>query len=309
MSLRRFARTTSSKLTTAAGVVRSEGITSLLFILLREYENRVYDVESVFRFLTVLPIIGLSEVLLLFDEGALAYPTRGGDWMLVCVPQLTPVRKMPTLSRVAGTHHGSDSHVDILRNIYSCDGFVEIETDDVVVDVGSYVGAFSMFAAERADTILAIEPGAVVSDALRWNTRDMGNVVVVPKAAWDESTTLKIHQSFAPNENSVFVPDRFTSGRSFQVAADTVPAIVRDAEFDRIDYLKIEAEGAEPEILRGALEDEMSIQKVAVDASPERNQSDTIGEICEILTRHGYECRRETDTLWWGEYIIFARRS
>lgn len=163
-------------------------------------------------------------------------------------------------------------------------------------------------ASEKAQKVIAIEPSARINDVLSMNTREKRNVTVVPQAAWHCEETLEINRSVSPSENSILTPDVNDLQQSFEIPGNTVPNIVSEVGFDRISYLKIEAEGVEPEILRGALTRDIPIQKIAVDASPERDGTDTVDEVIDILQSHGYDWRRKQTEDWWGEYIVFARK-
>lgn len=271
----------------------------MLSVLINDLE------ESPHKYNQHAPII-LHEILLLLDEHAIAYPDDG-YWKLVKLPRFRKVRYLPALSLIPGTHHGSTHHSKMLGKLYKCSGFLDIEEGDVVVDVGAYVGGFTMFASEVAQHVIAIEPNETSGDVLTSNLEDYKNVTVVPKAAWYRKEKLEINKSSSPSENSILRPDTRSINQSYEVNANTVPNIVREFGFNRIDYLKIEAEGVEPEILRGALNDTMTIRKIAVDASPERDGEDTVTEICDILERYGYSFKIKEGEVWWGEYIVFGR--
>lgn len=195
-----------------------------------------------------------------------------------------------------------------MRQIYSYPKFVEVEQDDVVVDVGAYIGGFSMVAAESAAVVIAVEPTAATNNILKSNVAEYDNIEVVPKAAWNERDTLEINQSYHPSENSPLDVDSYERGQSFRVAADTVPSIVRELGYKKIDFLKIEAEGVEPEILQGALEDGMDIDKIAIDTSAERDGETSGEEVRSLLEEYGYIWEQKEREEHWGEDIVFARQ-
>ena len=195
----------------------------------------------------------------------------------------------------------------MMQELYTLDNYVSVN-GGVVVDVGAYVGGFTNFAADHADVVIAIDPNSAFNDVLSYNTRNLENVIIVPKAAWKSATELELNLSHHPNENSILSTDSHGSGKSVSVSADTVPNIVRAEGFDHIDFLKIEAEGVEPEILESALADGMEIKQVAVDASPERDGRDAIDDITNIMKLYGYDQQRKYESRWWGEYIIFGKK-
>lgn len=262
----------------------------------------------------LVPAPLLGELVLLVDERSLAYPTSEGNWQVVKLPTLRPGRRLPTITEGAellyGHHHGSRTHYEMLKRLYTYEGFVEVEEgDDVVVDVGAYIGTFTRYAARRAGTVIAIDPIAAIDGSLARNVSDLDNVVTVAKAAWNGPDEIRMSESDTPARTSALpTPYDTESTGEFHVDADTVPNLVRDEGFEAIDFLKIEGEGVEPEILEGTLEDDMPVERIAVDAGPEREGEPITEEVSETLRAHGYECRTKEGEAWWGDNIVFARK-
>lgn len=289
--------------TSAIRVWRQKGARSLFQATISRLESSRYR-SSLQPLLTLL-----NEIDLLIDERSIALPTNG-RWKIIKIPEWQPTRSLPTLSsRVANTRHGSQKHLQIMKQLYTYNGYVTVEEGDIVVDVGAYVGGFSAFAATKADHVIAIEPHDKANKSLTVNTAGSDNISVVAKAAWCQPDTLELNTSEHPNENSVLSPDKLSKQTSISVPADTVPNIVRDYGYEKIDYLKIEAEGVEPEILNGALNDPMKIKQIAVDASPERTNTSPYDQIVNILERHGYTYSTKEKEQYWGTHIIFAQNN
>jgi len=305
MSVRLF-----NKIFTAISMVWNGQTKRLVATMSDKYQEHVDMPQNDLRYLFLIPIVLLEEIHLLLDEYSLAYPVRGGGWQIIKLPSFSLGRQIPVISRaVLDTRHGSPEHAKLMKDIYSFDGFVTVEQDDIIVDVGAYVGTLSFCFAKKSSSFIAIDPMATVSDELRYNTQSYPNVDVVPKAAWKEKTKLEINMSSLPNENSVLQPDQRDLNSSFTVEADTVPNIVRDLGIGHIDYLKIEAEGVEIEILEAALKDEMAIKKVAVDASAERDGDEVINEICTVFESYNYDWEINKEAPEWGSEIVFAKPS
>jgi ABC-type phosphate transport system ATPase subunit len=73
------------------------------------------------------------------------------------------------------------------------------------------------------------------------------------------------------------------------VEAIRLDILMHKLGIDRIDFLKIDAEGAEPEVLDGV--DLSKVKKVAVDCAPERFGKSTVSKVVQILRTAGYECK------------------
>jgi len=282
------------KIRTAGKVLNSEGVISLL--------------HSVILF--TIPNLLLTQGRLLYHEHSLAVPDDEGNWKIFHLPSRTNMRKIPALSEtLSGIHLGSTAHQSILQGVYTYEDFVEVQSEDTVVDVGAYIGGFSMFAANKAEYLIAIDPFASINSCLEENLEHLDNAVVIPKAAWKENTELEISMSARPSKNTVLIPKMSSTDDSFTVSANIVPALVRQHNIDKIDYLKVEGEGVEPEILKGLLNDPMDIPKIAVDAGPERYGESVSEEVIEVLEANNYECRQKDDAIFWGENIVFARKN
>ncbi|QCC51769.1 FkbM family methyltransferase [Halapricum salinum] len=257
----------------------------------------------------ILPTTLYNWGLLLFNEGVIAYPTRDGNWLLFSPLTLRRKRKIPNISEtLSGIHLGSDRHKQMLSEMYSYEGFVEVEKGDVVVDVGAYIGTFSLVATKKAKKVVAIDPFASINNVLYDNVSDYSNISIVPKAAWKCEDVVELNTSTRPSKNTLLTPKMGTNTTSYNVAANTVPELVACEGITHIDFLKVEAEGVEIEIIEGVLNDEIDVGKIAVDAGPERYGESVQKDIVQMLESSGYECRVKSEAPWWGDEIVFARR-
>lgn len=131
-----------------------------------------------------------------------------------------------------------------------------VRPGDTVIDCGAHVGTFAADALARgAKQVIAIEPDQTNIECLRRNFRKeiaTGQLVLVPKAAWSEETLLKFTISDANSGMGSAVIK--TGTREIEVPATTIDAIIRDYGIERVDYLKMDIEGAERHALQGGLE-------------------------------------------------------
>lgn len=131
-----------------------------------------------------------------------------------------------------------------------------VQPGDTVIDCGAHVGTFAADALARgAKQVIAIEPDETNIECLRRNFRNEiadRRLVLVPKAAWSEETMLKFTVSDANSGMGSAVIK--TGTREIEVPATTIDAIIRDYGIDRVDYLKMDIEGAERHALKGGLE-------------------------------------------------------
>ena len=138
---------------------------------------------------------------------------------------------------------------------YCPDGF-EISGTDVVLDIGAHIGAFSVYAASKATggKVLSYEPAMETFGLLVENLKmnGVGNVVAFNKAVTEKAGKVKLFLSRNTGANSI---DRWWSekeGGANEVEADaiTLEGAIRENSLERVDFLKMDCEGAEYGIFR-----------------------------------------------------------
>jgi FkbM family methyltransferase len=128
-----------------------------------------------------------------------------------------------------------------------------LKPGDVFVDVGANSGIFTSFAAKRVGPtgrVVAIEPMPALIERLRFNVAANGfaNVAIFATAVGEETglATLHIHPNNRGQSGMIPLSPR---SMPLQVPVSTLASIVRSAELDRIDALKIDIEGFEDRAL------------------------------------------------------------
>jgi FkbM family methyltransferase len=149
------------------------------------------------------------------------------------------------------------SDVGYLREIARAyEGFANLVRRNVspgaiAIDVGANIGLTSIIMARRLSRVLAFEPSPPNLDLLRRNLalNDLDNVEVIAAAVSNRAGALAFHVAeFGPGSQVV-------SEGHFGRGAPTIE--VRSVRLDsfgfpRIDFIKIDVEGHEPEVLAGA---------------------------------------------------------
>ena len=133
---------------------------------------------------------------------------------------------------------------------------------DTVIDVGAHLGRYTLISASRvgkSGKVIAIEANPFVLKKLNKNIElnELRNTKSLNYAVYSEKTRIKL---FFPNEgkkNTIYntiVSGRITSEKFIEVNADTLDNILYYAgiKVDNIHWIKIDVEGAELEVLKGA---------------------------------------------------------
>lgn len=189
------------------------------------------------------------------------------------------------------------------------DGYFKLETPkpgDVVIDAGAWTGHFTVIAARivgRGGRVISIEPQKVMCERLRARLSGMGfqNVTVVEAALFNRASQV------APSETAssgftvlqAAAPPAGTAGVKLRKLDD----IIEELGINKVDFIKMDIEGAELEALAG-MSHVLSTTRpfLAIASYHVREGSMTASRVESILTRFGYSAR--TGHRWhlttWG---------
>jgi FkbM family methyltransferase len=177
---------------------------------------------------------------------------------------------------------------------------VSVEYGDIVVDIGANIGEFTIAISPLAERVIAIEPDPNVQEALAENLQHVSNASMFQTALSDKDGEAEFFLSTKDADSSLMRPETFSE--KVKVRVSSLDTFIRETGIKRIDFLKIEAEGWEPEILSGASRALAITRKVAVDAGPEREGAPTTEAVAKSLTDAGFQVSR-------CGYIVLAERS
>lgn len=160
-------------------------------------------------------------------------------------------------------------------------GSVRVERGDLVIDIGANIGEFARAASRTASRVMAIEPDPVAFECLSRNVAEAYALAFSDHSGWQD-----FYLSSRDADSSLIEPKRYNQKSTIQVM--TLDDFVATNDIERIDLLKLEAEGAEPEVLAGA-ERALSItRKVSIDCGPERMGEPTRDAVLEFLQQHDF---------------------
>lgn len=173
------------------------------------------------------------------------------------------------------------------RKIYG--RYFWVEKNEVVLDIGAYAGSFAIEAAKSAKQVLAIEPNPKAYNCLSENIRNLVNVKALNLGVWNVKSKLKLYlDSHCPLANSIVSQ---ASNTFVEIDVDSIDSILAASDFGLIDFVKINVEGAELEVLQGMEHTLKSVKKLVMDAHHIRNGSPTWPSVCEFLKERGFETR------------------
>jgi len=136
--------------------------------------------------------------------------------------------------------------------------YLEEMTQGTFVDVGSHIGKYTIKMANQLGNngrVISIEPEASNFEILKANVElnHLSNVTLLKVACWNKNENLKLYLSHSMDtgEHSVKTP----ISRDFvEVSGLRLDDVLKDLQMEHIDFIKIDAEGADGEVLEGAEE-------------------------------------------------------
>jgi FkbM family methyltransferase len=155
---------------------------------------------------------------------------------------------------------------------------------EVFVDVGANVGGYTVRLGRRFQRVISIEPNPRAADFLRQNIElnHLSNVRLVHDAISDTvgEATMTVPSSGKTTRSSIV--KKYEQGSSFTVPTSTLDTLLQ--EYDKIDLIKIDVEGAEARVLKGAEKTIQRTSKIVLELDPLSQQV-----VYEILDKHGFE--------------------
>lgn len=160
---------------------------------------------------------------------------------------------------------------------YRVEEVIEANGDTrVAIDIGANVGELTLALADRFDQVIAVEPDPAAYRCLAENVARLSNVRTVQAAIAAAGGSKDFYLSSIGADSSLHPPDRWTN--TIRVRCITVAELLAETGIEQVTLLKVEAEGAEPEVLDGAKTALPRVLSLVVDCSPERDGKDTVAQ-------------------------------
>lgn len=184
-------------------------------------------------------------------------------------------------------------HEQLVDHIYT--KLYELKRGDTVVDAGAHIGVFTVLAAKSVGSdgkVIAIEPEKKNLGSLRKNIElnGLNNVTVVPAGLWDRRTRKRLYLSRSSVGHSLV----HGSDKPEEIEVDTLDNILKKLGVGKVDFIKMNIEGAEIQALRGMKKTlKSSDVKLAIEAHHLVNGIPTYRIIVPWLERAGFDVHEE----------------
>lgn len=159
---------------------------------------------------------------------------------------------------------------------------LQIPQDESVIDIGANIGEFGLFWKSKNYSVHAFEPDLIEFNAL---CKNLVGETIHNCGLWNSTTTLTFYSANDSGDSSLIRPASFKTKVQLDVKK------LDDIEISGpIGLIKLEAEGAEPEILEGAINTLKKTRYVTVDVGEERGESgeSTLVDVCNFMFANGF---------------------
>jgi FkbM family methyltransferase len=134
---------------------------------------------------------------------------------------------------------------------YRCErAGIGVKTGDIVIDAGGCWGDTALYFAQEAAQVFCFEcipPNLkIIGENLALNPSLGAKIRVVQKALWNKSGEKMIFQEMGPGSRAS------SDGTGVDVETQSLDDFVAANSVERVDFIKMDIEGAEPEALIGA---------------------------------------------------------
>jgi len=253
-------------------------------------------------------LISFKQYLRILESSGGRCINRGNDYLC---------ESFGGLKHVVRKFHTEDIHAGPLGEIrqepLEFRVFVKVlrsSRNPLVIDVGAYVGAYSLRACREGARVIALEPDPDNLAILRMNielNECTDRVKPLMIAAGSKEELLPLYKGVSFDTSSIVQSFRAaTSEVEAYVKVDTLDNILTReglAPGSRIDYLKIDVEGAEVDVLRGAVETLKRTRYLQVEVFDQN-----LDEVKTMLGRCGF--RKLAEIRYEGyRNLIFEKRS
>ena len=179
---------------------------------------------------------------------------------------------------------GFEDRINDLKSSYLIQN-LEFNDGDVIIDIGANNGDFYLCFNKKIE-YYGIEPSPSIFQNLEYNIKNQN---LINKGVWNTSNKeIEFFVKDASGDSSIIPIDGFT--KKIKIETITLDEVINKIN-KPIKLIKLEAEGAEPEILDGLKINLNNIKYIAVDCGFERGvkKTSTIAECSNFLINNNFE--------------------
>lgn len=170
----------------------------------------------------------------------------------------------------------------------------KIVKGDIVIDAGAYLGHFTLLAAKmvgESGRVIAFEPSPSNLKILdeRISKSGLKNILVIKKALYDKRGELYFSNELASKSPSKECKDK---KHPEKVKSTTLDYELRKRRIKKVNFIKMDIEGAEVETIKGGKKAFSNTNNFAIACYHKRNNVTTDKIITPLLTKMGFKTNK-----------------
>jgi FkbM family methyltransferase len=184
-----------------------------------------------------------------------------------------------------------------LKNIYNQFG-VKVEDGDLVIDIGAHIGIFSTYAAEKnkSGKIFSFEPFKDNFNRLKFhkNLNNKSNIKELNLGVAGENGKKSFYVN-SKNSGGHSLIKNIDRKKEVEIETIRLSDFCKKEKIKKIDFLKIDSEGAEFEIFQKDHSFLNIVKKIIIECHPVKGES--VFSILSILKKYNFTIHNENEIL------------
>ena len=149
--------------------------------------------------------------------------------------------------------------------------------------------------ANKGAKVVAVEGDPLVFRCLSQNIRQADGIQAHQNILWEEEAELVFYSEPNEADSSVFKPpETGYQAKELRLQATTLDKLSSTLDIDQIDLFKCDAEGAEPEVIKGGKDTLSRTRQVVFDTGAERMGKETSDDVQRLLEELGFSVFHDT---------------
>jgi len=194
-----------------------------------------------------------------------------------------------------------------IKSIYNKHN-IGVEEGDTVIDIGAHIGLFSIYASSlsRSGKVYAFEPFPNNFEKLKEHKsiNNQDNLFIHNVAISDKEGTKTLFLSPDNNTGGHSLHLKTHSDNTIDVNTISLADFCDKERIERIDYLKLDCEGAEFRILQSNESILEKVRKMVLECHP--HGDNTVDSMIVLLDRHDFDVTRESSNSPSGNEMLYC---
>lgn len=169
--------------------------------------------------------------------------------------------------------------------------FFKVENGQVVIDAGAYLGGFMFYAAKKVGKnrkIIAFEPDPKNYQILKKSIEDSNfkNIILLNKALGDSVKEVELES--ANHFSSVVI--KTSKNPTYKVQQTTIDQEIGRLGIKKVDFIKMNIEGAEINAIKGAIKTLSNTRNLAISCHDVQGENTSL-TIKPLLKKYGFDVK------------------